>query len=559
MTPATYNRSRLPLSWLLFLFFPLGGSLGAAPVDAVSCSNLMAPKRQVGEKWVGQEECLMTEVSFTQSGKSYRRFDIGLSGTLEGWVVKEGTRVFHFTSFPEFLFDQLGNKNPRFHGILRYEAEKGTSMTLVYPEGNWNGKLFVTVHGSGGSFKQGTLKPWDKNLDPQRPLGDLSRYETGFLDKGYAVLKTHRNADMRHPGDYEVVLDDGQKLGDRNLDQHPELLLDMILMAENLLKERLGKDPSRTYWYGHSGGVMVGRPINYKPALNRDPNGNQIIDGFLFDDPGGGLWIPILLKDGKNVLFTSDSDRRAFVKTIEVAHQNYPNVYTDPLLMDVSHIPEYVSPVYLANKRRTASVMREKKMEDKYRMYEVRGVSHSGGEDLEKGKKGDIEILNLPRFISAMADVLDAWVEKGIEPPPTKSDVPTLGDADNNGLIENPAVAMPEVACPLGVYFPYPPSMKGEGAGTTSFAPFDGTTQEPLDGRGQFVDMNGNGKRDKRETVSEAWRRLGLLKEGERIDVTKYSRCVEASALSLKQQRFLNDAEAKAYIKEAASVKFPSQ
>ena len=64
-----------------------------------------------------------------------------------------------------------------------------------------------------------------------------------------------------------------------------------------------------------------------------------------------------------------------------------------------------------------------------------------------------------------------------------------LGDVNGDGTIENPGVAFPEVACPLGVYFPFPNST----AGTTSFAAFTGKGLEPLDGNNVFVDMNRNG------------------------------------------------------------------
>jgi hypothetical protein len=47
-------------------------------------------------------------------------------------------------------------------------------------------------------------------------------------------------------------------------------------------------------------------------------------------------------------------------------------------------------------------------------------------------------------------------------------------------------------------------------AGVTSFAPYDGAGLEPLDGQLMYVDMNRDGRRDQRETVTEAWRRLGL-------------------------------------------------
>jgi hypothetical protein len=221
-----------------------------------SGTDFMAPKRVVDGRSVGQEDVLIEEVTLADSGRRYRRLDIGVSGTLEGWVVKEGPRGNHFTSHPEFALTQSGNEFRRFHGILRYEASKGTAVTLVYPEAGtpWNKKLFVTVHGRSGSFFGGTLKAWNKNLDPADPLGDLNGYERVMLDQGYAVAKTRRNAGAASgdpglgPGDYSVVLDDGEIVQGRNLNIHADLLLDMIRLSENLLKDRLGEKPLRTYW-----------------------------------------------------------------------------------------------------------------------------------------------------------------------------------------------------------------------------------------------------------------------------------------------------------------------
>ena len=50
---------------------------------------------------------------------------MGISGTLAGWIVKKGPRSNNSTSGPDFLFTQMGNDFPRFHGILRYEGSKG--------------------------------------------------------------------------------------------------------------------------------------------------------------------------------------------------------------------------------------------------------------------------------------------------------------------------------------------------------------------------------------------------------------------------------------------------
>jgi hypothetical protein len=54
---------------------------------------------------LGQEDVLIQEVFITDSGRHYRRLDVRVSGTLEGWVVKEGLAIItrHFLSAPGFL------------------------------------------------------------------------------------------------------------------------------------------------------------------------------------------------------------------------------------------------------------------------------------------------------------------------------------------------------------------------------------------------------------------------------------------------------------------------
>jgi hypothetical protein len=39
------------------------------------------------------------------------------------------------------------------------------------------------VHGRGVSSRDGTLKAWNKNLDPARPLDDLDSYDRLRLTK----------------------------------------------------------------------------------------------------------------------------------------------------------------------------------------------------------------------------------------------------------------------------------------------------------------------------------------------------------------------------------------
>lgn len=564
---------RNPLTRILILsqtlaLWAIGGpvlwgqaTLVSQPVSS-SGTEFRAPAKEVNGRLIGQEDILIREVVIADSGHRYRRLDVGVSGTVEGWAVKQDLAMPQFVSAPEFVFPQGGNVGPRFHGTMRYEASKGTAMTLIYPEAGraWNRNLFVTVHGSGGSFREGTLRPWNELLDPSQPLGDISKIEHLMLDKGYAIAKTRRNASRM--GDYPVILDDGDILEGWNLNTHTGFILDLVLLAENLLRERLGERPSRTYWFGHSAGGMTGRLINYKAGENLDINGEPIIDGFLNSDSAGGRYLPVLEEDGKDILFVTEKERQRFVKTIEIPHQLFMRGRNPR-----PGVPKWLSPVYLVNQRMTAKILQDKGLGDKLRVYEIRGVSHFdqgyfSEQELASegvGKDGDTVLLDLSGLMDGLIDLLDDWVEKDITPPATKTDWLELGDVDGDGVNENPAIALPEVACPLGLYYPHPPSRGNNGDSWTSFAAFDGQSLEPLDGRGVFVDMNLNRYLDQRENVDQAWQRLGLLKPGERFSRSRYQACVEASVARLQQEKLITKRVATQYLQEASRVDFPGE
>jgi hypothetical protein len=293
--------------------------------------------------------------------------------------------------------------------------------------------------------------------------------------------------------------------------------------------------------------------IQSNPYINKDADGRDTISGFILDDPGGGLFLPILVKNGQDVLYRTRESKVQFVKSISIAHQAYPLVYSNivPGEMDLNNIPEGVSPVALNNKRKMARLMKDKGI-DKFRMYEVRGVSHIGGERLEDGKDGDVQILDLSRLMDGVIDLLDNWVETGIEPPGTKSDDPSVGASAS-------AIALPETACPLGKYYPFPQFRGIGGAGRTGFAAYDGTSLEPLDGQLMFVDMNENGRRDKRETVTEAWRRMGLLKLDETFSRDKYVVCVQSTAARLRKENLITETIANLYVEDAEMEVLPPQ
>ncbi len=83
-----------------------------------------------------------------------------ISGSIDGYTVKNGPRIVNLTDVPELALGQKGNLGPYFHGVGVYGSEQERGMTLFLPESSeeWNGKLFVIVRG-------GTR--------PYQPIGEL--------------------------------------------------------------------------------------------------------------------------------------------------------------------------------------------------------------------------------------------------------------------------------------------------------------------------------------------------------------------------------------------------
>jgi hypothetical protein len=537
------------------------------------CDQYMVPQKQIGGKLVGQEACRMREVEFEYLGRKFRRVEMGVTGTLEGYTLKDNKRRYasYFNVYPEFVYQQAGEEDAEvFHGIGRYTMESGHMVSVIYPvdKTQWNGKLFLHNHGAGRSFARGNARAWDKEFDPEDADGGLQgldRYIQTWMEKGYAVAMTQRSTLMQG-GDVEVTLDDGTILPDRNLTEQPPWMMDMSKLAGNLLNARLGAKPTRTYWYGHSGGARPGRMVNYKAGINIDSDGSPIIDGIIVDDAGSGLWVPIVMKDGLDTVLMTDAEKQRFVPMIEIGHLLYVNETPDdpPAWRGGNN--------FLANKRINAKTLIEKGLGSKFRYYEVDGISHAAGSpfNAERIPNG----IDLDLLMEGITDMLDAWVEKGIAPPPTRSDWKVLGDANKDGIIENPAIDVPEVSCPLGVFHIYGTSPND--VGSTQYKPFNTTGAlmlEPLDARGGFieegsdahnyshgfVDMNHNNVRDFVETVTEAWQRVGLLKPNETFNRERYVQCVRQSANKLIEEKFFLDRTVDKYMQRSRVIQLPEK
>jgi len=512
----------------------------SAQVPEQPCDAFLSSPRQVKGKAVGPKSCLMQETSTTYQGRALTRLDVGLDGTVDGYLAKVGNYKEYFSNSPDLVFPQTFGPRDIFFGVAAYERAKGASMTIVFPRDRaaWNGKMWVTVHGRGTSFKQGQLKVWNRYVDAANPIQGLDRYDLLMVSKGYALVKTRRTS-TEGLGEIITTLEDGSTVDYAAFNDTVRYIMDFADVAKKIVANRLAQ-PSRVYLYGHSAGARIGHAVNYAPGLNVNRDGKRVFDGILGDDPAAGTWYPVVMKDGKDVLFSTDAEKAAFVPEIDVAHQMYNNIW------EPKH-PEWMTDSYLANKRNNAKILRDKGITN-YRMYEVRGVSHAGGEN--EGWRGQILNLDLAKAMDRFIDMVDAWADKGIAPPPTRSDWAALGDANHDGTVEHPALAFPELACPLGVYFPYPESTSG----TTSFAAFTGEGLEPLDAKKVFVDMNRNGVWDYRETPTQAWRRLGLLQKNEELTRDAYVGCVQRAADLLRKEGFFSDKTAASYAEQAKTA-----
>ncbi len=510
-----------------------------------SCDSYLPSSRTVNGHEVGPKSCQMQETELTYKDREYIRVDLGLNGTAEGYVTRSRDYKEYLTNAPELVFPQAQASDvqePVF-AVANYERIRGAAVLLVYPKSrrDWNGKLWVTAHGRGRSFKNGSLKRWDKYLDPEAPIATFNKLQKAMLSLGYAIAVTRRTSE-EDVGEVITTLEDGTVVDWVAFNDSHSLIKDYTAVAEIALRRRMGKTPEKTFLYGKSAGARLARGMNYfGQRLNQDNNGQPVFDGFLVDDSAAGTWLPVVMENGRDVLLTTAEEKAAFVPQLELAHQAYWNFNNHDL-------PEFVTYSFLANKYNNARILTEKGLADKFRIYEIRQLSHDGGSSTADGRRGKLQILDLSLLMEGAIKMLDGWVA-GEPPPASRSDYPVIGDINSDGRIDNPALSYPEVACPLGKFYPFPRS----GSGATSWAAFTGEGIEPRDENGVFVDLNNNGLWDFRETPEQAWQRLGLLRPGESLTRTRYVDCVRSAASALAEEGFFDPEVVEAYVTNARS------
>ncbi len=175
-----------------------------------ACDRFLLPPRVVNAKAVGPTSCLVQETSTSYEARQLTRLDVGLDGTVDGYLAKVGNYKEYFSNSPDLVFPQTWGPREIFFGVAAYERAKGASMTIVFPRARpgWNGKMWVTAHGRGTSFKQGQLRVWNTYVDAANPLEGLDRYDLLMASKGYALVKTRRTS-TEGLGEIITTLEDG--------------------------------------------------------------------------------------------------------------------------------------------------------------------------------------------------------------------------------------------------------------------------------------------------------------------------------------------------------------
>jgi hypothetical protein len=507
---------------------------GACPADAVPAAHSVAGHQ------VGETSCQVTGLTQVSDvhNQPWTEATVALAGTAAGWVETAGSPRSDLVDYPRLLFPQFGD-TAWAPATTTYAGSNGLSVLWPNNPAGWNGKTVVLVPGQENTPPIGTLVPRaGQGLDPQT---FTNLYAGPLIDHGYSIIYVRRQA----ASGLSATLADGTTK-DTSLNDNVATTVDWIHTAETLLSQSLDRMPSTVLWYGHSSGVIEGRIFNWSGA-NRNANGTKIINGFLSDDPGGGLPLPLDLPEGQllgdhdgQITYPPGAGLTAAEKTqmtpeLTLAHTEYTPTHTWTTQAN-----------YLAEKRAGEQAYERQGLAEDERFDEVAGVSHIANQIGSPPFTLDLEGL-----VIAQIDNLDAWVTQGTPPPPTIADLqggnaqPRLGQA----------VDLPPIACPTGFRYGDP---AGGNATQTGYVPFDGHTLEPMTAGGELVDVNGDGYRDALPTLDKAWqstrvrpRGPALLGKGQHVTKAVYVACVQRDVTSLLHERLLTPAVASWYVQQA--------
>ncbi len=127
----------------------LGSSAVAQQAPAAPCDGFLPAPREAGGRKVGPSSCLSLETALSLEQRAFVRLDVGLDGTVEGYLPTVGDHKGYLTNAPDLVFLQAADAGPRVFAVATYERDKGAAMTVVFPRdvSAWNGKMWRTDAG----------------------------------------------------------------------------------------------------------------------------------------------------------------------------------------------------------------------------------------------------------------------------------------------------------------------------------------------------------------------------------------------------------------------------
>jgi hypothetical protein len=486
---------------------------------------------------------------------------------------------------------------PFLPGVGRYEYSEETpaGVEILIPQdaADWNGHMWVLVHG-GGRFPPLEFHP--RKPDQFNRYTETSESAGALIDMGYAVIWTRRDAATDLQSSIAVAntaeLDNGMVVGGPGkpgmaFNENLGLMRDYTVISRNFVAEQLGKRPDKLFFRGHSAGGAMGRSFLVVRGMNSDHDGEKLFHGFYLDDSAGGrgatayFWDSMIVDElGAFRLQPSDTDYLSFddeqlrfmAPVIEVIHAAYSGGRTST----VPRIFERVPATYVQYKRENARINIEKGLGDRWKSYEIAGVSHSDA---------SAEAFDYPELAKDMVDIggvaialeqaLADWVLTGRQPPATRVDARDVWDLDPEA---GPAIQLPDTACPRGIFRTYMNRPDGTAVGSSPalFVPYLNEPRpqinedqewppgfreewlEPLNRKGYLVDMTGSGHRMTRPTIEQIWhvryregQKTGVLRPYERLTRERYVDCVTGVVTALHADGLLTDEARKWYIDKA--------
>src|SRR5688500_3022697 len=93
--------------------FGVTPSITAQGTGGASCDAFLPAPREAGGRQVGPSSCRHQETTLSLEGRGFVRLDVGIDGTVDGYVPTTGDHKGYLTNAPDLVFLQAADAGPR--------------------------------------------------------------------------------------------------------------------------------------------------------------------------------------------------------------------------------------------------------------------------------------------------------------------------------------------------------------------------------------------------------------------------------------------------------------